>query len=78
MPDLLHLGIFMDDAFYKDRARHIRQLANEADPFIKKRLLRLASNYDAMTTPFARGPAPSNVTEGPEDNLAETGRGHEE
>lgn len=78
MPDLLHLGIFMDDAFYKDRARYIRQLANEADPFIKKRLLRLASNYDAMTTPFARGPAPSNVTEGPEDNLAETGRGHGE
>ncbi|MBR1223966.1 MULTISPECIES: hypothetical protein [unclassified Bradyrhizobium] len=68
----------MDDAFYKDRARHIRQLANEADPFIKKRLLRLASNYDAMTTPFARGPAPSNVTEGPEDNLAETGKGHGE
>ncbi|MBR1233508.1 hypothetical protein [Bradyrhizobium sp. AUGA SZCCT0182] len=68
----------MDDAFYKDRARYIRQLANEADPFIKKRLLRLASNYDAMTTPFARGPAPSNVTEGPEDNLAETGRGHGE
>ncbi|MBR1268548.1 hypothetical protein JQ629_13595 [Bradyrhizobium sp. AUGA SZCCT0222] len=68
----------MDDAFYKDRARHIRQLANEADPFIKKRLLRLASNYDAMTTPVKGGPAPSNVTEGPEDNLAETGRGHGE
>jgi hypothetical protein len=31
----------------------VRELAEEADPFIKKRLLRLASNYDAMTTPYA-------------------------
>lgn len=59
------LRIFMDDAFYRDRARHIRQLAKEADPFIKKRLLRLASNYDAMTTAW------SNRA----DSLAETGRG---
>jgi hypothetical protein len=65
----------MDDAFYRDRAQHIRQLAKEADPFIKKRLLRLASNYDAMTT---RGPAPSNLTDGPAENLAETGRDHGE
>jgi hypothetical protein len=78
MPVVPHLGIFMDDAFYRDRARHIRQLANEADPFIKKRLLRLASNYDAMTTPLARGPAPSNLTDGPADNLAETRRSHGE
>ena len=41
----------MDDEFYRERARHMRELANQADPFIKKRLLRLASNYDAMTTP---------------------------
>jgi hypothetical protein len=40
----------MDDAFYKERARHLRDLAGEADPFIKKRLLRLANNYDAMTS----------------------------
>jgi hypothetical protein len=38
----------MDDKFYKERARQIRDLANEADPFIKKRLLRLARNYDAI------------------------------
>jgi hypothetical protein len=68
----------MDDSFYRDRAQHIRQLAKDADPFIKKRLLRLASNYDAMTTPFAREPAPSNLTDGPADNLAETGRRHRE
>jgi hypothetical protein len=68
----------MDDAFYRDRARHIRQLANEADPFIKKRLLRLARNYEDLTTPFASGPAPSNPTDGAADNLVETGRGHGE
>jgi hypothetical protein len=39
----------MDDQFYRDRARVLRELANEADPLIKRRLLRLASNYDAMT-----------------------------
>jgi hypothetical protein len=62
----------MDDAFYRDRARHIRQLAKEADPFIKKRLLRLASNYDAMTTSWP------NRTDSPADSLAETGRGPRE
>jgi hypothetical protein len=40
----------MDDDFYKERARQIREVATQADPFIKKRLLRLAGNYDAMIT----------------------------
>ncbi|MBR1230388.1 MULTISPECIES: hypothetical protein [unclassified Bradyrhizobium] len=40
----------MDDDFYKERARQIRELATQADPFIKQRLLRLAGNYDAMIT----------------------------
>ena len=40
----------MDDDFYKERARQIREVATQADPFIKKRLLRLADNYDAMIT----------------------------
>ena len=40
----------MDDKFYRNRARVLRKLATEADPFIKKRLLRLANNYDDMAT----------------------------
>jgi hypothetical protein len=40
----------MDERFYKDRARVLRELANEADPLIKRRLLRLANNYDGLTT----------------------------
>jgi len=39
----------MDDKFYRNRARILRELANEADPLIKRRLLRLANNYDGMT-----------------------------
>ena len=41
----------MDDKFYRNRARVLRELANEADPLIKRRLLRLANNYENMTTP---------------------------
>jgi hypothetical protein len=40
----------MDDQFYRNRARVLRDLVNEADPLIKRRLLRLASNYDDMAT----------------------------
>lgn len=44
----------MDDEFYRERARHIRELADKAVPFIRKRLLNLAGNYDAM---IRRSPA---------------------
>ena len=40
----------MDERFYRDRARVLRELADEADPFIKKRLLLLAKNYEDLTT----------------------------
>jgi hypothetical protein len=43
-------GHGMDNRFYANRARVLRELATEADPFIKTRLLRLAKNYDDMTT----------------------------
>ena len=35
----------LDDEFYKERARHIREFADKADPS-SKRLLDLAGNYD--------------------------------
>ena len=40
----------MDERFYRDGARVLRELANKADPLIKRRLLRLANNYDGLTT----------------------------
>jgi hypothetical protein len=36
----------LDDEFYKKRAEHIRQIARNADEFIKPRLLKLAENYE--------------------------------
>ena len=37
----------LDDAFKKQRARTVRDLAEKAnDPFIKKRLLDLAARYE--------------------------------
>ena len=36
----------MDDDFCKERARTVRALAEHADPFIRKRLLRLADYYE--------------------------------
>ena len=40
----------MDERFYRERARVLRELAKEADSLIKRRLLRLANNYDGLTT----------------------------
>jgi len=37
----------MDSEFIKQRAAHCRFLAERADPFIKRRLLDLATKYEA-------------------------------
>jgi hypothetical protein len=39
----------MDDDFYKQHAQRVRDLADKADPFTRKRLLDLADKYDAKT-----------------------------
>jgi hypothetical protein len=36
----------MDEEFLKERALHIRNLADKADPFIRRRLLDLALSYE--------------------------------
>ena len=38
----------MNDDFYKQRAREVRDIAAKADPFIKQRLLELADRYDVI------------------------------
>lgn len=40
----------LDEEFRKQRASLVRDLANRADPFIKKRLLALASRYEDTKT----------------------------
>ena len=39
----------MDDSFFNERARQVREIATKADPFTKKRLLELASRYERNT-----------------------------
>lgn len=53
----------MDDRFYWDRARVLRDLADEADPLIKQRLLRLANNYADLVTTKAIGSHPGERPE---------------
>jgi len=38
--------VISEDEFLKSHVLHIRELASKADPFIKHRLLNLASNYE--------------------------------
>jgi hypothetical protein len=40
----------LDDDFNRQRAVLIRELASRADPFIKRRLLDLASRYEKPQT----------------------------
>jgi hypothetical protein len=40
----------MDDSFFRERARQVREIATKADPFTKKRLLELANRYERNTT----------------------------
>jgi hypothetical protein len=41
----------MDDAFLRERAEHIRNLVEKADPHIKRRLLDLAAKRGSGKTP---------------------------
>ena len=41
----------MDDEFNKQRAKILRELAEQADPFIKKRLLNLVERYEPNRPP---------------------------
>ena len=45
----------MDEEFLKERALHIRNLADKADPFIKRRLLDLAMSYEGRVEAAVSG-----------------------
>ncbi len=51
----------MNEDFHKQRAREVRDIAAEADPFIKQRLLDLAGRYEGKRkttiTPLSSAPA---------------------
>jgi hypothetical protein len=46
----------MDQEFYRQQAQCVRDLAERADPFTRKRLLNLADSYDA------KGGSPSRAS----------------
>jgi len=43
----------MNEQFFHDRAKTVRELAERADPFTKRRLLDLASRYEKKPRPPA-------------------------
>jgi hypothetical protein len=57
----------VDSSFLKEQADRCRSLAENADPFIKRRLLDLAARYDAKSSLPSRTPrtfgAPVNLLE---------------
>ena len=40
-----------EDEFIRERVKRLQEVAADADPFVKKRLLRLAENYQRRLTP---------------------------
>jgi hypothetical protein len=46
----------MNEDYFKEQAARIRQIASNADPFTKRRLLDLAEKYDGRK--FVRRPTP--------------------
>ena len=42
----------LDDEFNEQRAKILRELAEQADPFIKKRLLNLVQRYEPKRQPM--------------------------
>jgi hypothetical protein len=47
----------MNEEYFKEQARRVREIAEMADPFTKRRLLDLASTYERRPRPLA--PLPS-------------------
>jgi hypothetical protein len=46
----------MDQEFYRQQAQRVRDLAERADPFTRKRLLDLADSYDVKAGGPSRAP----------------------
>src|SRR5262245_35678058 len=57
----------MNEQFFHDRAKAVRELAERADPHTKRRLLDLASRYEKKPRP----PAPLQLKPKPLSNAVE-------
>jgi hypothetical protein len=49
----------MNDDYFKEQAARVRQIASNADPFTKRRLLDLAEKYDGRKSTRRPTPLPS-------------------
>jgi hypothetical protein len=49
----------MNEQFFKDRAKTVREIADRADPLTKKRLLELANRYEGKPRPPTPLPLPA-------------------
>jgi hypothetical protein len=49
----------MELEFYRGLAQRVRDLADKADPFTRRRLLNLAESYDAKGGSTAQAPRPT-------------------
>ena len=50
---------FMNDEYFKEHAKRVRDIAALADPFTKQRLLALAERYDAAKPSPRQTPPPA-------------------
>lgn len=66
------MRLVMNEDFYRERAREVRDIAAKADPFIKQRLLDLADRYDGKrktsVTPLPSAPAATQNPSGERDS----------
>jgi hypothetical protein len=62
----------MDEEYFKEQSRRVRTIAENADPFTKKRLLALAESYDSRLGRPSR--ATRQLQQLPVDNKTRTDR----
>jgi hypothetical protein len=64
----------METQYFKEQAQRVRDIAEKADPFTRKRLLALAEHYDAQTIETSRPLRPiKSATPEPAATLKSTG-----
>lgn len=57
----------MDEEFCRERLRTVKELAEKADPFIKRRLLELAGHYERRINENTRPPEPARQSRSPRE-----------
>jgi hypothetical protein len=63
----------MDEDYFKEQAARLRQIASNADPFTKRRLLDLAEKYDGRKSVRRSTPLPSVTMDDTKNSGGEPG-----